>query len=114
GKQEAASIINRLTSSLQVRPFDFARKADPQQVLNFIQNEHPQTIALILSYLDPEQYVQILSELVDEVKADIASSIANIESIPQDVIPYITHVLTLYTSSLLTYYYSNTISTPLY
>src|SRR5690625_5319065 len=44
GKQEAASIINRLTSSLQVRPFDFARKADPQQVLNFIQNEHPQTI----------------------------------------------------------------------
>src|SRR5699024_10886274 len=52
GKQEAASIINRLTSSLQVRPFDFARKADPQQVLNFIQNEHPQTIALILSYLD--------------------------------------------------------------
>src|SRR5690625_7671962 len=55
GKQEASSIINRLTSSLQVRPFDFARKADPQQVLNFIINEHPQTIALVLSYLDPEQ-----------------------------------------------------------
>ena len=38
--------LNRLTSSLQVRPFDFARKADPAQILNFIQNEHPQTIAL--------------------------------------------------------------------
>ncbi len=59
GKQEAASIINRFTSSLQVRPFDFARKADPQQVLNFIQNEHPQTIALVLSYLDAEQAGQI-------------------------------------------------------
>src|SRR5690625_3936828 len=46
GKQEAENIINRLTSSLQVRPFDFARKADPSQLLNYIQNEHPQTIAL--------------------------------------------------------------------
>ena len=47
GLEQAAAIINRLTSSLQVRPFDFARKADPGQILNFIQNEHPQTIALI-------------------------------------------------------------------
>lgn len=60
GKQEASNIINRLTSSLQVRPFDFARKAEPQQLLNFIQNEHPQTIALVLSYLDAEQAGQIL------------------------------------------------------
>ena len=52
GAEQASIIINRLTSSFQVRPFDFARKADPAQILNFIQNEHPQTIALILSYLD--------------------------------------------------------------
>jgi len=63
GAQEATNIISRLTSSLQVRPFDFARKADPNQVLNFIQNEHPQTIALVLSYLDSEQAGQILSSL---------------------------------------------------
>src|SRR5699024_12696876 len=80
GKQEASNIINRLTSSLQVRPFDFARKADPQQVLNFIKNEHPQTIALVLSYLDPEQSGKILSELEDEVQADIASRIATMGS----------------------------------
>ena len=55
GEQQAQAIINRLTSSLQVRPFDFARKADPAQIFNFIQNEHPQTIALILSYLEPAQ-----------------------------------------------------------
>ena len=54
GPEQANLIINRLTSSLQVRPFDFARKADPNQILNFIQNEHPQTIALILSYLESE------------------------------------------------------------
>ena len=55
GTEHAQAIINRLTSSLQVRPFDFARRADPAQFFNFIQNEHPQTIALILSYLDPQQ-----------------------------------------------------------
>ena len=49
GVEQAQTIINRLTSSLQVRPFDFARRADPAQIFNFIQNEHPQTIALRLS-----------------------------------------------------------------
>ena len=53
GADQAQAILNRLTSSLQVRPFDFARKADPSKIFNFIQNEHPQTIALILSYLEP-------------------------------------------------------------
>ena len=80
GEEQAETIINRLTSSLQVRPFDFARKADPAQVLNFIQNEHPQTIALILSYLEPAQAGQILSELPQEMQADIARRIAIMES----------------------------------
>ena len=53
GKDKAFEVINRLTASLQVKPFDFARKADASQLVNFIQNEHPQTIALILSYLEP-------------------------------------------------------------
>ncbi|MEJ2663854.1 MAG: flagellar motor switch protein FliG [Spirochaetia bacterium] len=48
GTQKAVDIINRLTSSLQVRPFDFIRRTDPAHLLNFIQQEHPQTIALIL------------------------------------------------------------------
>src|SRR5690625_373673 len=86
GKQEALNIINRLTSSLQVRPFDFERKADPQQVLNFIQGEHPQTIALVLSYLDAEQAGQILSSLEEDVQADIASRIATMDSTSPDII----------------------------
>ena len=63
GTEKAVAIINRLTSSLQIRPFDFARKTDPSQLLNFIQNEHPQTIALIMAYLQPEQAATIISAL---------------------------------------------------
>ena len=108
GKQEALNIINRLTSSLQVRPFDFARKADPQQVLNFIQGEHPQTIALVLSYLDPEQAGQILSSLEENVQADIASRIATMDSTPPDIIAEIEQVLEKNISSSLTEDYTQT------
>ncbi len=93
GKQEASSIINRLTSSLQVRPFDFARKADPQQVLNYIQGEHPQTIALILSYLDAEQSGQILSALPKNVQADVARRIATMDSTSPEIISQVEQVL---------------------
>lgn len=102
GKQEAASIINRLTSSLQVRPFDFARKAEPNQVLNFIQGEHPQTIALVLSYLDPEQAGQILSELNEEVQSDVASRIATMDSTSPDIIHEVEMVLEKNISSSIT------------
>jgi len=102
------NIINRLTSSLQVRPFDFARKADPQQVLNFIQGEHPQTIALVLSYLEPEQAGQILSELEENVQADIASRIATMDSTPPDIIAEIEQVLEKNISSSLTEDYTQT------
>ncbi|WP_099158095.1 flagellar motor switch protein FliG [Virgibacillus ndiopensis] len=108
GKQEASSIINRLTSSLQVRPFDFARKADPQQVLNFIQSEHPQTIALVLSYLDPEQAGQILSALPQEMQADIAKRIAIMDSTSPEIISQVEQVLERNISSSLTEDYTQT------
>lgn len=108
GKQEAASIINRLTSSLQVRPFDFARKADPQQVLNFIQNEHPQTIALVLSYLDAEQAGQILSELPQEMQADVAKRIATMDSTSPEIISQVERVLESNLSASLTEDYTQT------
>lgn len=108
GKQEAASIINRLTSSLQVRPFDFARKADPQQVLNFIQNEHPQTIALVLSYLDPEQAGQILSDLPQDMQADVAKRIATMDSTSPEIISQVERVLESNLSASLTEDYTQT------
>jgi len=108
GKQDAAEIINRLTSSLQVRPFDFARKADSQQLLNFIQDEHPQTIALILSYLDPEQAGGILSELPPDMQGDIAKRIATMEATSPEIISQVEDVLERNIASSLTESYTQT------
>ncbi|MBE2939553.1 flagellar motor switch protein FliG [Anoxybacillus flavithermus] len=93
GPEQAMNIINRLTSALQVRPFDFARKADSAQILNFLQNEHPQTIALVLSYLDPAQAGQILSALPQEMQADIARRIALMDRTSPEMINEVEQVL---------------------
>ena len=77
GSENADDLIMRLSSSLRVKPFDFIRKADSTQVLNFIQNEHPQTIALILSYIDPKHAAQILSALPLEKQTGVIARIAN-------------------------------------
>ncbi|WP_019242311.1 MULTISPECIES: flagellar motor switch protein FliG [Bacillus] len=108
GAEQASIIINRLTSSLQVRPFDFARKADPAQILNFIQNEHPQTIALILSYLEPSQAGQILSELPQEVQADIARRIAIMDSTSPEIINEVEQILERKLSATVTQDYTLT------
>ena len=93
GQQKAIELISRLTASLQVRPFDFARKSDPNQILNFIQNEHTQTIALVLSYLQPEQAAMILSELPHDKQADVARRIAMMDGTTPDIIHQVERVL---------------------
>ncbi|WEA43415.1 flagellar motor switch protein FliG [Priestia aryabhattai] len=108
GSEQAMMIINRLTSSLQVRPFDFARKADPMQLLNFIQHEHPQTIALILSYLEPIQAGQILSSLPQERQADIARRIATMGSTSPEVINEVEQILERKLSATVTQDYTQT------
>lgn len=93
GGDKAVDIISRLTSLLQVRPFEFVRKADPNQLLNYIQNEHPQTIALILSYLSPPQAAQILSSLPQEKQAEVMRRIAIMDSTSPEVVKEIERVL---------------------
>ncbi|MEQ6375323.1 flagellar motor switch protein FliG [Bacillaceae bacterium S4-13-58] len=108
GSEKASMIINRLTSSLQVKPFDFARKADAAQILNFIQNEHPQTIALVLSYLDSVQAAQILSELPQEMQADIAKRIALMDSTSPEIINEVEQILERKLSATVTQDYTQT------
>ncbi|GEN55776.1 flagellar motor switch protein FliG [Halolactibacillus alkaliphilus] len=108
GAEQAQAVINRLTSSLQVKPFDFARKTDPSQILNFIQGEHPQTIALVLSYLDNEQAGQILSELPQEMQADIARRIALMDSTSPEIIYEVERILEQKLSSTVTQDYTQT------
>jgi len=93
GTQKAVDILNRLTSSLQTRPFDFVRRADPQHLLNFIQGEHPQTIALILAYLDPQKAAEILKGLPDEVRPDVVRRIATMDRTSPDVLREVERVL---------------------
>lgn len=107
GSQKALDIINRLTATLQVRPFDFARKADPAQILNFIQNENSQTIALVLSYLQPEQASIILSSLPQEKQADVAKRIALMDSTSPEVISQVERVLEQKLSATVTQDYTN-------
>lgn len=108
GSQKALEIINKLTASLQVRPFDFVRKADAAQLLNFIQNEHPQTLALILSYLSANQAAQILSALPQEKQADVAQRIATMDSTSPEVIKEVELVLERKLSSMVTQDYATT------
>lgn len=107
GNQKAMDIINRLTATLQVRPFDFARKADPAQILNFIQNENSQTIALVLSYLQSEQASIILSSLPQEKQADVAKRIALMDSTSPEVISQVERVLEQKLSATATQDYTN-------
>ncbi|MDF2724124.1 MAG: fliG, partial [Paenibacillus sp.] len=106
GPSRAMDIINRLTATLQVRPFDFARKADPAQILNFIQNENSQTIALILSYLQPDQASIILSSLPQDKQADVAKRIATMDSTSPEVISQVERVLEQKLSSTVTQDYT--------
>jgi flagellar motor switch protein FliG len=107
GTGRASDILNRLTATLQVRPFDFARKAEPQQILNFIQNENPQTIALVLSYLQPDQSSAVLSSLPQDKQADVARRIALMDSTSPEVIAQVERVLEQKLSATVTQDYTN-------
>ncbi len=93
GEDRAKDVIGRLTASLQVRPFEFVRKADASQLLNFIQDEHPQTIALILAYLPASQAAAVVSALQPEKQADVARRIAMMDRTSPDVIKEVEKVL---------------------
>ncbi len=93
GKDKALDTIGRLTSRLQVKPFNFARKADPKQILAVLQNEHSQTIALVLSYLDAKQSSQVLSALPPEKQAEVVRRIALMESTSPEVIHQVEQIL---------------------
>ena len=93
GSEKAVSIINRLTSSLQIRPFDCIRNTDPTQLLNFIQNEHPQTLALITAYLQPEKAAVILSNLQPEIQSDVVKRIATMDRTSPEVIRDVERIL---------------------
>jgi flagellar motor switch protein FliM len=77
----------------RLRPFDFVKRTDPSQVLNFLQAEHPQTIALVLSYLEPQAAARILGGLPFESQPEIARRIACMDRTMPEVIREVERVL---------------------
>ena len=100
GAEKALSVISKLTASLQVKPFEFVRKTEASQLLNFIQDEHPQTIALILSYLSAGQAAAVLSALPPEKQADVARRIAVMDRTSPEIIREVEKVLEAKLSNL--------------
>ena len=100
GEDQAVAVISRLTASLQVKPFEFVRKTDASQLLNFIQDEHPQTIALILSYLSPGQAAMIISALPPDRQSDVTKRIAVMDRTSPDVIKEVENILESKVASL--------------
>ena len=107
GAEKAGGMIKNLTASLRVRPFDFARKADPAHLINYIQDENPQTIALILAHLDPEQAAILISELEPDKQAEVAYRMAVMDSTSPRIIREVEQVLEKQLSAVVTRDYTS-------
>lgn len=86
GPQKAKEILDRLMESVQVMPFEFLRKLDGQQIANLIQNEHPQTIALVMNYLNADQAAIVFTSLPPNLQAEVAFRMAVLERTSPDII----------------------------
>ena len=86
GTANARNVIDKVIMSLESKSFDFMKKADPKQLYNFIQNEHPQTIALILSHATKYQATSILTMLSKEKQAEVVERIATMDrTLPETI-----------------------------
>lgn len=93
GPQQAASLMERVSKSLRTKAFDFIRKADYKNLLSILSNEHPQTIALILSYATAEQASMIIGELPGDTQIEVVQRIANLDRASPDVISVVESTL---------------------
>jgi flagellar motor switch protein FliG len=93
GSDRAIEILGKLQSSLQEVPFEFLKRADPAQICSFIQDEHPQTIALILAHLSAQVSALILSALPEDIQADVVMRIATMDRTPPEIVREVERVL---------------------
>jgi flagellar motor switch protein FliG len=102
GNNRADEIIGRLSSFLRVTPFDFLKHTDSKQLLSFIQSEHPQTIALIMCFLDPENAAPLLAGLPPEVQVDVARRVASMDRTSPEVVREVERVIEQKVSAVMT------------
>lgn len=101
GTQQAISLMDRVSKSLRTKAFDYVRKADYKNLLMMVQNEHPQTIALILSYARADQASQIIAELPKSIQIDIIERIANMDRASPEIINIVESMLEKKFSSII-------------
>jgi flagellar motor switch protein FliG len=101
GAEAAEALVGRLSAAFADVPFGFLQKADPRQVLSFLQDEHPQTIALVLAHMPATLASQILSGLAGELQADVAHRIAVMDRTSPDIIRQVEATLERKLSSVL-------------
>lgn len=101
GPEKAAAILDRLSATITDMPFKFINRADPRQVISFIQHEHPQTIALVLAHAGSAIATQILSGLPPDVQGDVAHRIAVMDRTSPEIIRQVERSLERKISSVL-------------
>ena len=93
GSGRARDVMDRLASSLVELPFEFLRRADPRQILGFLQDEHPQTIALVLAHMHADHAAMVLGGLVEGLQSDVAHRLATMDRTSPEVIAQVESVL---------------------
>jgi flagellar motor switch protein FliG len=101
GAEGAAEVLGRVAEAAVVQPFQFLHQADPQQILTFLTGEHPQTIALVVAHLRPDQASMILGGLTADMQADIALRIATMEATSSEYVRLVEDVVQRRTSTVL-------------
>jgi flagellar motor switch protein FliG len=101
GEARAGEILDRVTQGRLELPFEFLHRADPRQVLSFIQDEHPQTITLVLAHMPPDRAAMVLSGLQDDLQRDVAHRLAVMDRTSPDVIEQVEKALERRLSSVL-------------
>ena len=101
GEEEAREILDRVTQGRVELPFEFLHRADPRQILSFIENEHPQTITLVLAHIPAERAALILSGLPEDQQRTVAHRLATMDRTSPDVIEQVEHALQRRLSSVL-------------
>lgn len=93
GSSKATEIFGRLSSSISAGRFDFLRRTDPKEIARFVQDEHPQTIALVVVHLTPDQASGVLSQLSPELRSEVIHRIAIMDRITPEVVAEVESIL---------------------
>jgi len=93
GAARADEILDNLGVTLVTAPFEFLRRADTRQVLTYLQDEHPQTIALVLAHMHPESAALVLSALGEELQREVALRVARMDRTSPEVIEQVEAIL---------------------